>query len=319
MKKLYFFIICIFAVTLISCGSGKNQKTNTDATGAEVQSADGENGISRSADGKYDLFYNLEVGKTYTQTIAANVDIAQNIMGQSMDMETTMDMTFSFVVTDIADGLIKTEASYKSVAMSMSTPMGSFSFSSEESDPSSPLAFMSDLFRSMAGSTFTMSMTKYGEVVEVAGLEEMIDKAIGSLDLPASAIAEAKASMKQEFNEEKFLDQMRNNVVFPDHPVAIGDSWNTSASMDQMDLENTYTLKEVTDTEVIIDVKSKIKNMKMDGASGSLSGEQAGTTTLHRSSGWVKHANMKQNISGTVTMQGMESKVKMTSDITMSE
>lgn len=297
MRKLSIIAMCLVASVLVACGGGGN----------------GE---------KYDLYYKLEPGKTYSQVMSVDMDIKQNIMGQKVDMGITMSFGMDYAVIDTLNGMISCNAIFTTIEMGMTTPMGNFSFSSEETSSSVNSMIpvdISGMFRAMKGSAFGLTMTKYGEVKSMTGLEEMIDVMFDSMDLSPSEIAQAKSIMAQSFNEEKMMEQMKNMAIYPTHPVAIGDSWESTMKTDQMDMDNTYTLKSVSDTEVIIEVKSKIKSMRMDNASGTLSGKQEGKTTVHRASGWIKSASIKQKISGTVTMQGMKDEVDMVGNYTISE
>ena len=299
MKKLSIIAMCLVTSLLVACGGG---------------SGSGE---------KYDLYYKLEPGKTYNQSISANMKMNQNVMGQNMDMSVTMSMGMAYAVTDTTGGQITCDMSFTSIEMKMNTPMGNFAFSSEKESDTNPMMpiDMYEMLKAMKNIKFGMSMTKYGEVESISGFEEMKDEIFGSMGLSYSEVEQAKALMEQSFSEEKMIDQMKNMSIYPKHPVAIGDSWEMKVENDQMDLDNTYTLKKVTDSEVVIDVKSKINRMSMaeQGISGALKGTQEGSTTAHRSSGWIKKATIKQDVSGDLTTQGMSVKMKMKSDITIAE
>lgn len=299
MKKLSFIVLSLSLCTLIACGGKGNN-------------AKGE---------KYELYYKLEVGKTYNQNMTMKTTMQQDIAGQKMDMDMNMFFGMSFTVTDIKNDRIHTSMGFTSIEMEMSTPMGSFSFSSEDESVANEMMpiDLSKMLKGMKNIGFDMVMTKYGKVEALKGYDEMIDGVLESFDFSEVQKMQARAALAQSFSEEKMIEQMKNMTIYPDYPVAIGESWALDAHTNQADLENTYTLKEITENEIVLEVNSDIKNMKVEGGSGMLNGVQHGTTTAHRSSGWIKNANIKQDVSGTVTMHGMEVAIDMKSDITITE
>ena len=299
MKKLNFIVLSLFFCMLIACGGR------------------GNNGQGE----KYELYYKLETGKTYNQNMAMKTVMQQDIAGQKMDMDMNMYFGMSFTVTETKNDRIHVKMGFTSIEMEMATPMGSFSFSSEsESDANAMMPIdLSKMLKGMKNIGFDMVMTKYGKVEALKGYDEMIDGVLESFDLSEVQKMQARAALAQSFSEEKMIEQMKNMTIYPDYPVSIGESWTLDANTNQADLENTYTLKEINENEIVLEVNSDIKNMKIEGGSGMLDGVQQGTTTAHRSSGWIKEANIKQDVSGTVTMHGMEVSIDMKSDVTITE
>lgn len=314
MKKFYSIVMGIFCYMLIACGGGSNAQSNNNGDGKAI--------IGGSTDGeKYDLYYNLKTGKTYNQVMTMKTVMNQNIANQKIDMDMTMIFGMSFTVSDVTNDRIHAKMGFSSVEMEMITPMGNFSFSSEkESEANSMMPIdLSKMLKGMKGINFDMIMTKFGKVESLKGYDEMIEGILNSFDLSDSQKIQARAALAQNFSEEKMIEQMKNMTLYPDYPVAIGESWVLNVTTSQMDLENTYTLKEITTDEIIIDVDSKILNMKIEGGSGLLEGTQRGTTTVYRSSGWIKDSRIKQDVSGTVTMQGMDVSIDMKSDVNITD
>lgn len=308
MKKLHIIIACVFAVTFIACGSGKNQKTNTEVNvGVQSTNANGD---------KYELYYKLEQGKTYSQAMSMDMKMTMSAMGQSMDMGMTMTYSMDMTIADVTNDIFTCSAKFTEVSMGLTSPMGNISYSSNDDSDYDPAIKM---LQGMTKGQFSITMTKYGSVTSVTGFEEMMDNMYGSMGLSASEIAQAKAMMEQSFSEDKMMEQMQNMAIYPDYPVAIGDSWKMSVNTSQMEMENTYTLEGVSDDEVIIAVNSDIKAGSMEGFDGIISGTQSGTTIVHRSSGWIKSAKLKQDIAGEGKIQGMDGKVALRSDITITE
>ena len=312
MKKLYILFACILAVTVMACGSGKNPKADVDTQGAntEVQNTD-TNGE------KYELCYKLEQGKTYSQKMSIDMNIGVSVVGQQMDMRMVTSYAMDVAVTDVTDGIFTCNSKFTEVLISIENPMmGNISYSSKDDATNDPAVKM---LKAMTEGHFSMTITKYGDVTSITGFEEMMDNTYKSMGLSASETAQAKAMMGQSFSEDKMMEQMQNMAIYPDYPVAIGDSWKMAVKTSQMEMDNTYTLKEVTADEFVIAVDSDVKAGSMEGFDGTVEGTQTGTNVVHRSSGWIKSAELKQDIAGSGKIQGMDGKMTLKSTITIEE
>lgn len=308
MKKIHILLACIFAVTIMACGSGKNTNANSDSNAnAQASSANGE---------KYELCYNLEQGQTYSQTMSIDMKMVMSAMGQDMDMGMLMSYTMDYTITDVADGVIFCNAKFTEVSMGITGMMGNASYSSSDNSDYDPMVKM---LQGMTKGQFAITMTKYGKVTSMSGLEEMMDNMYSSMGLSASDAAQVKAMMQQSFSEEKMMEQMQSMAIYPDYPVAIGDSWEMVAKTSQMELNNVYTLEKVDDDEVVIAVESEISAGSIEGFEGTIAGTQNGTNVVHRSSGWIKESKIKQDITGDGKIQGMNGKITIKSTSTITE
>lgn len=313
MKKFSSIVVSTFIYLFVACGGGNSAEgNNRSSTDNNVTGIDGE---------KYDLYYKLETGKTYNQIMTMNTAMIQHVAGQKMDMNIMMHFGMNFRVSDVTGDRIHAKMGFSSIEMEMITPMGSFLFSSEkdvEANTMMPVD-LSKMLKSMKNVSFDMVMTKYGKVESLKGYDEMIESILNTFDLSESQKIQARTALAQNFSEEKMIEQMKNMTIYPAYPVAIGESWMLEVNTNQMDLENTYTLKEITENEIVLEVDSKILNMKIEGGSGLLEGIQHGTTIAYRSSGWIKKSKIKQEVAGAITMQGMEVEIDMNSDITITD
>ena len=126
---------------------------------------------------------------------------------------------------------------------------------------------LNDLYQGMVGLTFTMAMTRGGEMVEFGGLQELVEAMLDRMEASDQVRAMASQILEANFGEEQ-ISQMsgQSGVSMPDHPVAVGDTWTDSVS-DAMglELETTFTLAERSDGRASVE------------AAGTLSGtEDAG-------------------------------------------
>ncbi len=79
-----------------------------------------------------DLSLRLEKGKEYKQVINSEITIDQEISGQKINMEMTINGTMTFLVTDITESGYDMESQYKKLSMSMKMPQGTMEFNSEK-------------------------------------------------------------------------------------------------------------------------------------------------------------------------------------------
>ncbi len=259
---------------------------------------------------KHELCYALEKGGTYTQKMKMDMNMNQG----SQSVGVAMTCGFTFNITNAEGDNFTADVSFNDIEMSMSSPMGDIKFSSKDGDgsnnPQMPFS-VSSVFKAMTTGHFTMTMSKYGELKSVSGINEMVDGVVASLDIPAEYAAQAGEMMKQNFSDEKMKDQLKNMYIYPSHPVAIGESWTSDISTGEGNVKTTYTLKEVNDATVIIDLTSDVSSSQ-NGV--SLKGTQTGSMTIAKSTGWTKEANLKQDLKGQVS--GMDITAKTTITIT---
>jgi hypothetical protein len=110
-------------------------------------------------------------------------------------------------------------------------------------------------------------------------------------------------------------------AVFPDKPVAIGDSWSQKDTLTTgfpAIVENTWTLTDRKDGVATINVESTFKPnpegepMKIGPVTTGfrLKGSQKGIFKLDESTGWFVEGELTQKMSGEVTMKGIPGQTK---------
>jgi hypothetical protein len=144
-----------------------------------------------------------------------------------------------------------------------------------------------------------------------------VDKISQAVDLPNEAARDTlRKQLKEQFGDEAIRAQMEQMLaIYPEKPVAIGDSWRRRSSITAgfpMLLESTYTLRGRKDGLALVDVVTKLsrnpdgKPLKMGPATLSfdLSGTQQGQFSIAEASGWVERSDLKQKFGGTLKMEG---------------
>jgi hypothetical protein len=102
-------------------------------------------------------------------------------------------------------------------------------------------------------------------------------------------------------------------LIYPDHPVAVGDHWTRHMAVSQvipMTLNNTFTLKDTAGGIATLDVKSTLSTdpttapikLGTNELRYHLTGEQNGEMKINLDDGICRSANITQTVSGTLTM-----------------
>ena len=243
------------------------------------------------------LKFNLEKGKHYGYEIAWDTD--QKIM----DREDKINLmgNFSFEVIE-DDGKIKTlKGIYRKFRLYMKI-MGL----EMEIDTDKPVPavtgnedierMMGRLFSKIKGNTFTMKVDEEGNVLSVAGFEEIINGMIESAGLNEDMEMQMRASLNDQFSEQELKNQFAHVFnIFPGKAVSEGDSWQRNyriAAKVATDFSTTYTVRQIEGDRVTLDAKSVI------GPAGDMEvkGTQSGTLLVNAKTGLVVQADFVQEM-----------------------
>lgn len=258
---------------------------------------------------------NLLKGKVYQQKMSAAMAIKQNINGAEMLINMDVSGTTAFTVTDVKEGVYDIDVAYKSLAMKSDIPGGqSMSFDSEKKDEkdtlSTSLALMKD-------KPFHMKMNRQGKILAISDVSHLYANVFEKFpNLTPSARQKLQAQMEQSFGEKAFKNNMENMTAFyPQTAVGKGGKWKVtsttaSANMD-IQLENNYTLDDVTAGQYIISGVSKItspnagKFVEMNGMSikTDIVGNVNASMKVNRKTGWVEESASNMSLKGSISIQ----------------
>jgi hypothetical protein len=295
MKKLAYLLVA-GTFFLASCGSEeseskddeeKKEGTKTEATistdvklGNDVTNGEG---------------VLLRLTPTAGSVMESTVDMNMKMDGGLMNMDTKMAMEFSMKVDTIdTDGIISVTSEYSRMKMKMNMPQGNVDYDSNNPESDDPITkAMADAMSGMIHTPFTMKMNGRSEMVEAPDFSTMFES--------NPAAAGQADQLKQTF------DNMF--AIYPENKVKLGDSWdrtmNTGGQM-PMDMDATYTVKEILDDKVVLAITGKVKS---DGGMAEATGTFTGTMEVDRATGFPFNSKMNQDIS--VTVQGMEMDMKV--------
>ncbi len=262
------------------------------------------------------LFINAKAGDNYKYHMLMNQTTNTETMGQKTTSKQEMTTDYTISVADVdSEGNLTLNYKYDAVKMNIEANGTKQTIDSNTTDSSDPT---SGIYKSMIGKGFSTKMTKYGEVKEISGIDEMINSMVESIDTGdneemAAFIEQTKVSLKESFGDETIKSSIQQSTnIFPKNGVKIGDSWDVNSSIKAlvpMDIKTTYTLDKVEKGIAHISLKSEYKtdNSKASDFMGmkmttDLSGTMAGTIRVNIKNGLLSEGEITQNMSGKMSI-----------------
>jgi hypothetical protein len=280
---------------------------------------------------KIDLKLRFKPGDKRDLKITQQQNITQTMNDQEMKTVQNQEMIMGFDVLSVdANGIADVKMSYKQMKIKIDAPDGmTFEYDSakpaaveanDSNDPNDPRKqaekMLSAVFSSMSGCSITMKIKPTGETsVDANSLNQMMEK-MGSIGGQEAAMM--REFMKKFFNENEVKEMTGNMLgVFPAEPVAVGDVWYDSMSMNlgfPLDVDTTYILKARKNGVAVID---SIAKMDMGDAEKSidmgpmkmnmqLAGAMNGTSEVEEATGWTKKSAVTMTFSGIIKMAANE-------------
>lgn len=171
-------------------------------------------------------------------------------------------------------------------------------------------------------------MTKYGEIKEISGIDNLLNSVVDSVDFGEAEGAQAlkeqmKESLKQSFGDESIKSAVQSAVIFPDKGnIKAGDTWTVEDSVKSfvdINVTTTYTLDKIEGDTAYISVKADLKTDSSNSAdymgmdmTADFSGTVTGNIKVNIKNGFLSEGQITQEISGKMSlvipaMEGIES------------
>lgn len=255
------------------------------------------------------LKLNLQEGKTYECTLIT--DSEAEVMG--MSVPTDLKIYYTSTVESVSENEFVLASTYNRFTLDQEIPMqGKVSYDSDNPDAGGGMMAetYNKAFGGMIGKSLKTTMDETGKVVKTEGMD----------DLAGSG---AEQQMTQQADLGAQMSAM--SAIFPEKEIKEGDTWTGSSkgtSQVPIIMNNTYTVKEITSSEVIIELEGKVDldeeaDLPSQVGSVEVTGDVSGTMTVDRKTGWTKKVEMQQDMDIKMTqMGGMPMKVKSTITLT---
>lgn len=264
---------------------------------------------------KLELKLHLTQGESRQMTVSLDQAIEQTVQNAAQETTQSLSVTYTFTVSEVdAKGNATVSVRYDAVAFHARTPTGPVDYDSAKpmSGQSPPMA---SGLAALVGQGYALTVTPAGAITQVTGLQKMLDAVLARLSLPEGPLrTAAEKALKQQLNEANLKQSLADVFApFPDHPVAVGESWSRSRRVSQgfpIKVQTTYTLAgreggiatiKVTGAAATLpDGTMELGPMRM---SYDLKGEQTGSLEIAESTGWTRKSEIAQRLSGSATLR----------------
>lgn len=263
--------------------------------------------FSQTIFAKTDLKLNLEDGKSYHQIMESTSTINQVGSAEKIDLLMSIRSAMTFTVTGINDDYYM-DVNYDSLSMQMSMTGYTMSHSSESSNGKDD--YISLLLSGLKNKTFKIIMSNKGEILNVSNLEIIFKNAFDKLsEIDSNVKAKLEFDMRNAFGSESFNKSFETiTAIYPPEPVDLGREWVSKIDLNKnmpIRMNTIYKFKEETDDSYIIEGVGTIISLNGDEYNDNtspstyeLTGTSASSIRIDKTTGWIKQATMKQDMSG---------------------
>ena len=265
------------------------------------------------AHGQYTLGLNLEKGNTYFLKINATIHFNGEMNGQKMSINSTMTGITRFKVVKVSDLEYELEANYDSLDLTIKTPMGKMEFSSGNSSQDNDST--SGSLNMIASQRFKVVLLKNGAVSKIENHDTSGFSAIlRNFPLPDGIKKMLlMGPFKKSFSSQALKENMEKfTAIFPNKKVSLNESWGSVIQPDSgtdNSIKTSYKLVDYKSGAATIKghSESKASSTQKQGngfpAIYNLEGESESTIQVNTITGWIKSADIRNELKGQVQLK----------------
>ena len=246
----------------------------------------GLSSLSLQAQKSVTLRLNPKQGRTYTIKSKTSMMNMMEVQGQSMSSSQIIEDRHTFSAKDINAKDITFEGQIEAMKMTVSQMGMTLTYDSEHPEKTSPM------------------LTNQTEAIS----EELHKIKTAKFDFLGNMIDE------EDEGEDK-LEQISAIVPLPAEPATEGSTWtfekNQEAGGVDIHATMTYTVTKISKKSIDLDIKGVVKS------DNEICGSYEGTGSLDPQTGLLITSSLKQNISITISEQGMSIPITITGTTTV--
>lgn len=288
-------------------------------TSAFANDTKGETESMHPAKPTVHLKFNLKPGDKYLFSSVVKQEIVQEAMGQQITTTQDIATDYIYAIKTQENGVTAIDVTMS--AIKMDTDVGGMQRLTYDSNDPDAGTHELKAISNIVGKTFQLYINEDGSVQKVEGFAEVL----GTMDGPEAEI------LKQSFGDSSLVQSMSQITnIYPSEAVSVGDTWiktfsGSIANLMQSEATSNFTLSGVEGDIAVLVVDGEMNFSKFTGEGGNpmlqaaefdMSGTQRGTMEVDVKSGLPVLSKLKQDITGSVAMQGMEIPMTIVSDIT---
>jgi len=280
-------------------------------------------GLTVSAQVK--LSFNPEKGKKYDYQMDIIQNIQQSVMGQTIPMETEMNVKYLMEIKDKTPQGTQMQFTYREITYIIKSPMMKMGYDSKNpvENPSEMDNMLSKMFSKLIDAQLMIVVAPDGTIVSATGMDAVAENMINAIAGDGPMAAQMGAQMKTQFGDDATKRSFEQSFkIYPANAVKKGDIWNieSTASVANMntDIKTKYTLKDVSKNIASIAFESEMEFKPTEGMEGDLTGTQTGTMMVDTKTGLTITSDISQTMKGSIKTQGFDVQLDINGKIKMS-
>ncbi|MGM9476766.1 DUF6263 family protein [Pedobacter sp. GSP4] len=267
-------------------------------------------GLTVSAQKTYVLRQNYPTGYKYDFSITSDQIINQKIGDRAINLTQNIGTDYTFDITEGHSGEKDIKVTYKRIFIKSVAMGNTMTLSSDDQDSTKK-----NPFSGLKGASFYMIVAPNGSIKSVAGIDKMLDGMAAKMTTDTSQIKQFKDALSKQFSSEMVKQTMESSFkIYPEKPVAIGDSWTVDTKMQMsMPIETItqYSLKEVKDGIATLSVKGTLLSKGNFEVMGNkmetdLKGTNSGETAIDMKTGMVLNSHLRIELYGKMKSMGQD-------------
>ncbi len=240
---------------------------------------------SISVNAQINLKFNLKNGVKYKYTI----DVKQKSQMFGEATQNNVMGEYFFKVSDAPKGNKKVSVTYDQMKVELVNKSQTIQYDTKEPNDTSILSS----YQKLIGKGYDLIVSPIGEIVKVENINEAITK-LTNVTIDEASIAE---TMKNAFD------------FYTNKTLNEGDSWNKTSTLTilkrmKLNVDATYTLKQVKDNVALIEYSAKINASEgatfKQGVEVKLGGTQKGMIQVEVTTGLIIRKTINQELKGSM-------------------
>ncbi|WP_143961908.1 DUF6263 family protein [Litoribacter populi] len=258
---------------------------------------------------EYELRYKLKSKQQYTLNVVSQQVIEQDLDGMAQTIHNLFQSDLDISVDRVISDTIGLSIKYRNLHLEVQGPMGEEMILSSEGNMEDPI---NQLMRKMINQPVQIAISPRGEILEVHGVEEMMDSVmLGLEELDESQKQSLKASLDNQFGKETFKTSILSGlIIYPQKPVNIGEEWTCSReefATVPVVTETSWKLNRVRRGQAELAGSSILTSLDLKSSDEvKMEGTQEITASIDLSTGWMTESNQQSEINGIMTLPANE-------------
>jgi len=319
MKNILASVLIVFTLLIASCGGNKETPKDKETIKQEVtqnSKIEKEPTVQKEIDDDgFMLKINLKKGDNFSISVTNDEKLTQELDKQKQSLKQTNRIAYDFNVKSVDEfGNFTAEVVIKRIQKELDAGNGNKqSFDSKiKNDNANSTPDIKSL-NSIIGKNYTITITPLGKVTDVIGSDKLINSVIKEVNADEKTSNMLRMALMQEFggdNIAHFYEKLFNYIDGNKHKQ--DDKWEKVYDINiglPLKVISDYRLARINDNNFVIKLNSKLKNISGNKSqeienyiiSTNVKGEQEGTITINRQTGFISKNVVTQRIYASET------------------